>query len=523
LALWIARRHHVKVDAALRAVETRFRRSQNADGGWGYKAISSGGLMGGMMSGSTASMTCAGLLGLAVGYGVSTHTLQTKAEIRNPKSEVRNSDDEKMPRDAAVKRGLDFLAQVLQPALRGGDDDPPAMRNFGRGGFGMRGGMGGIVHNGLGSEYYFLWSLERVAVVYSLKMLGDKDWYAIGSKYLLQNQEKDGAWHGNLGSTVDTCFALFFLRRANLAVDLTAKLRVRGPAVVDLRARGVLGEGDKDAKMAPEKPEPAKKMSPERPDRLAATQGGERSTQPENPTPAKKDLGAGRGSPDPADSKDRRSPLSREDLRSEPRAGSGNSRTAGVPPMPAVKDRDSGDARPESPPAESPPPKTEITQEQQVGRLRDELVQAAPKDLPALVDKLRDAKGSTNTDALAAAIPMLSGESKSKAREGLAQRLARMTPDTLRDKMRDENLEVRRAAALACAMKEDKSLIPDLIALLEDTESRVERAAYASLKALTEEDFGPTPNADEERRSRSITRWRDWWAKNMPKTGGNRP
>ena len=291
LALWIARRHHVKVDAALRAVETRFRRSQNGDGGWGYKAIASGGIMGGMMANSTASMTCAGLLGLAVGYGVGSHTLHTKTELPNAKAENRNSDKDKpeKPRDAAVKAGLDFLAQVLQPALRGDDDDPPAMRNFGRGG-GMRGALGGgRVHNGLGSEYYFLWSLERVAVVYSLKMLGDKDWYAIGSKYLLQNQEKDGAWRGNLGGTVDTCFALFFLRRANLAVDLTAKLKVKGPAVVDLRAKGALREGDNDApmlpeksdraKMTPDRPAPAKTI-PEEPDRLAATRSGTRPTQP---------------------------------------------------------------------------------------------------------------------------------------------------------------------------------------------------------------------------------------------------
>jgi len=93
-----------------------------------------------------------------------------------------------------------------------------------------------------------------------------------------------------------------------------------------------------------------------------------------------------------------------------------------------------------------------------------------------------------------------------------------MTADTLRDKLNDENVEVRRAAALACAMKEDRSLIPDLIGLLEDRESRVERAAYASLKALTDEDFGPSPNADVERRSQSVARWREWWAKNVSKS-----
>ena len=156
-------------------------------------------------------------------------------------------------------------------------------------------------------------------------------------------------------------------------------------------------------------------------------------------------------------------------------------------------------------------------------RLRDQLIQAALKDQPALVENLRDAKGSMNTEALAAAIPMLSGETQSKAREALAQRLARMTADTLRDKLQAEDVEVRRAAALASAMKDDKSVIPDLIGLLEDPEPRVERAAYASLKALTDEDFGPTANADVERRARSIARWREWWTKNVPKPAGPKP
>jgi HEAT repeat protein len=482
LALWIARRHHTKVDAALRSVESHFRRSQNADGGWGYRA----------MTGSTASMTCAGLLGLAVGYGVSTHTLHTNVKSKKE----TDKDKSEMPKDAAVARGINFVAQVLEPALRGGNDDPPAMRNFGRGGgFGMRGGMGGgmgggIVHNGLGSEYYFLWGLERVAMIYSLKSLGDKDWYAIGSKYILRNQENDGSWRGNLGATVDTCFALFFLRRANLAVDLTAKLHIKGPAIVDLRAKGALNEGDKEAPPAKipveKKPESAKPA--EKSERPSATRDGA------NPTPSGKSAPK-QAEPDP--------PIP--------------SKAAPSPATPPVKNPESGVAKKESVPPQTPPPDQGLMYEQQIAKLRDQLLKAAPIDQASLVDRLRDAKGSANTEALAEAIPQLLGEVKSKASEALTQRLARMTAETLRDKLKDENLEVRRAAALACAMKEDRSLIPDLINLLEDRESRVERAAYASLRALTDEDFGPTPNASEERRVRSIERWREWWAKNVSK------
>src|SRR5207244_11680050 len=37
LALWAARRHGIPVEKALARAEARFRNSQNADGGWGYR------------------------------------------------------------------------------------------------------------------------------------------------------------------------------------------------------------------------------------------------------------------------------------------------------------------------------------------------------------------------------------------------------------------------------------------------------------------------------------------------------
>ena len=74
--------------------------------------------------------------------------------------------------------------------------------------------------------YYYLWSLERVAVALNLDTIGNKDWYAWGSGLLLSNQEEDGTWQGDYGTGgVDTCFALLFLKRANLAMDLTALTR----------------------------------------------------------------------------------------------------------------------------------------------------------------------------------------------------------------------------------------------------------------------------------------------------------
>jgi hypothetical protein len=110
-----------------------------------------------------------------------------------------------------------------------------------------------------------------------------------------------------------------------------------------------------------------------------------------------------------------------------------------------------------------------------------------------------------------AAIADLKGEALTKARDCLAERLSRMTAATLRDKLKDDRTELRRAAALACAMKEDKAFIPDLIAVLDDAEGIVVRAAGAGLRVLTGENFGPPANATPEERAEAVAAWKAWW------------
>ena len=79
---------------------------------------------------------------------------------------------------------------------------------------------------------YFLWSVERVGVIFNLKKIGGQDWYTWGSEILVANQDANGSWaegrfHGS-HPVVNTSFALLFLKRANLAKDLTAKLQIGG-------------------------------------------------------------------------------------------------------------------------------------------------------------------------------------------------------------------------------------------------------------------------------------------------------
>jgi hypothetical protein len=193
LALWVAQRHEVSIDKPIDLVEKHFRTTQlnaqgagvigdadnlNLDGSWYYSP--------GRNAGPWPSMTCSGLLGLAVSHGVA----------RDPREK-----DLKPLDDKAIKAGLAMLAREIE---RPGEKRAP--------------------------DYYYLWSVQRVGVLYDLDLIEDKDWYAWGCKAVLPRQKNDGSWadayfYGN-SPVVDTCFALLFLKRANLAKDLTDKLQL---------------------------------------------------------------------------------------------------------------------------------------------------------------------------------------------------------------------------------------------------------------------------------------------------------
>ncbi|MBI2807285.1 MAG: hypothetical protein HYX68_20065 [Planctomycetes bacterium] len=194
LALWAARRHDVPADYALAFAYQRFMASQVQDGGWGY------GFVAGVPQGSH-TMTCVGLLGLALGHGVAPEVV--KFDAKNPKNSVV-----KPPlQDAAIQRALTCVTRYIgQPHANPNGAQIP-MENL-----------------------YFLWSVERVAVLYDLKTMGGKDWYSWGAQILVRNQDADaGDWRDSnytgANPAVNTCFALLFLRRSNLVQDLTNDLR----------------------------------------------------------------------------------------------------------------------------------------------------------------------------------------------------------------------------------------------------------------------------------------------------------
>jgi hypothetical protein len=377
LATWVGRRHGVPVDGALARIDAHFRKTQCLDGGWGYSADTTGSDFV-----TTPAMTCAGVLGLSVAHGM---VLMTGKALGPEARPVLDPE-----RDLNLRAALGRIARNV--------GDPPSVKKV-------------PIPKLTGNDIYFLWSLERIMVAMDLEKIGKKDWFGWGAEILIANQQGDGRWSAGYGAEgADTCFALLFLRKANLAGDLTDLLRKAGKFV--LKA----GPNEKDPKV----PDDPKK-------------------------------------PNPGETK--------------------------------------------------PPPETRPTFTQpQSARLADSLVKAPSTKQEAILKELREGKGAEYTEALAGAIPQLRGDDQRKAREALAERLARMTAASLGRYLQDDDTEIRRAAALASGTREFKDQVPQLIGLLSDPDQGVVLAAHTALKAMTGEKFAP-----------SAEPWRVWWKQQAKK------
>jgi hypothetical protein len=68
---------------------------------------------------------------------------------------------------------------------------------------------------------YYLYALERAGMLYGTETLGSHWWYPEGAKVLVASQGAGGAW----GGTVDTCFAILFLKRATAPLCPTGDMR----------------------------------------------------------------------------------------------------------------------------------------------------------------------------------------------------------------------------------------------------------------------------------------------------------
>jgi hypothetical protein len=404
MATWMARKHGVPVESALDLIEKRFVGSQDQrTGNWPYMSL---GLPAAAASGSP-SMYCAGLLGMAT--AVARREEKRKGELPNkpapkPKLDPEKANDpfynppapapkkeEARPtdtRDITVQRAFAGLGLTIADQIRSGK--------------GLLMAQGGGHGNG---DLYFLWSLERVGVIYGVDKIGGFDWYDIGSTALVRSQGNDGNWGlGGYGADVNTSFAVLFLCRSNLARDLSGKVQ-KDPSNTEMRA----GAGPSATDLLPNRPA-----------------------------------------------------------------------AVAVAPVAVI---------------ELPNP----TGDESIA-LASKLLKSSGADWTKLLATTRDAKGQANTRALIVIANNTDGARKKEVREALAERLCRMTPATLRTMLQANEAELRRAAALACAMKDDKDHIPDLVAAMGDADASVVRAAKAGLKSFTGKDFA------------TASEWRLWLA-----------
>jgi hypothetical protein len=191
LALWVAQRHGIPMEPTYGVLVERFERSQFPDGWWPYRF----GIK--RVIHYSRSMICVGLLGLAIGSG-----------LKLPSPGVGLPDQEQL----RILRGLGALSEEIGvPAEQWKMNAPP-------------------------EDLYFLWSVERVGMLYNLPSIGEKDWYRWGAEIIVTNQRARGGVIGTpfigpagpskteYGVTLNTAFALLFLKRSHPMKELTPKL-----------------------------------------------------------------------------------------------------------------------------------------------------------------------------------------------------------------------------------------------------------------------------------------------------------
>ncbi len=234
LATWVARRHGRQNDRAIQALDGHFRTTFNqGDGGWGYGGISP----------ATPAMTCAGLVALATFRGAEQQRLERSgvAKTGTPARENPGRQPRPAADDPVARAALMALGGVLKQA----DQVPGADVN---------------------RDLYFLWSLERVGVIYDLDKIGGVDWYDWGVRRLLALQGPDGQWQGKgkweYRGAVGTSFAILFLSRANVAEDLTAEVGAGEAPLAGTQQRSVgvpAGAGGGSQAIGRVKPSPAER------------------------------------------------------------------------------------------------------------------------------------------------------------------------------------------------------------------------------------------------------------------------
>jgi hypothetical protein len=132
LALWVAHRRGLPVENSLRAVDRRFRLTQNADGGWPYADPGIPNQRAAQLRGSTPTMTCAGLLGIWIGSAANWSKDKEKGQERSGRNANNDPTLKLALRSVARSIGVPYAALPSSPEAQGGDNvhNQPAGRAF---------------------------------------------------------------------------------------------------------------------------------------------------------------------------------------------------------------------------------------------------------------------------------------------------------------------------------------------------------------------------------------------------------
>jgi hypothetical protein len=105
-------------------------------------------------------------------------------------------------KDVHVLAGMEWLAKNFSVTYNPGPYEQVAMEM-----------------NSQHQYYYYMYALERAAILYGVEQIGSNYWFTKGVSALVDAQREDGSWRAKgTDPTADTCFAILFLRRATRAL-----------------------------------------------------------------------------------------------------------------------------------------------------------------------------------------------------------------------------------------------------------------------------------------------------------------
>jgi hypothetical protein len=160
---------------------------------------------------------------------------------------------------------------------------------------------------------------------------------------------------------------------------------------------------------------------------------------------------------------------------------------------------------------------TPLESGQESKHLKDALVLASPKDQAERLALFREKSGAAYDMALAQSIPELNPELQKTARIILADHLFCMPTRTIAEKLKDTDAETRRAGVSVTRQRKLKSLVPELIDLLDDANVEIAAQVQHLLKQFAAKDLGPKRGADHDARLEAMAAWRDWWEQQTQK------